>query len=106
MCPSVPETMAPGPDTAPMPLFREQVDALGWKDEDSVPESGVDRHPADDYVCSTCTLPRIEAPSAMARRGELTSPATDPVVWISTFSRAVTLPVTAPWMTMAFASMA
>ena len=40
--------------------------------------------------------PRKCAPSAMATRGEVTSPSTEPLSRMSTFSDAVTLPVTSP----------
>ena len=42
------------------------------------------------------TLPRKCAPSAIATRGEMMSPSTDPLSRMSTFSLAVTLPVTSP----------
>src|SRR5262245_12324530 len=42
------------------------------------------------------TLPRKCAPSAMATRGETMSPSTEPPSRISTFSDALTLPLTSP----------
>ena len=42
------------------------------------------------------TLPRKCAPSAIATRGEMMSPSTDPLSRMSTLSLAVTLPVTSP----------
>ena len=42
------------------------------------------------------TLPRKCAPSAMATRGEMMSPSTEPPSRMSTFSDAVTLPLTSP----------
>src|SRR5262245_45956259 len=44
-------------------------------------------------------LPRKWAPSAMATRGAAMSPSTEPLSRMSTFSLAVTLPVTSPRMT-------
>ncbi len=44
-------------------------------------------------------LPRKCAPSAMATRGAAMSPSTEPLSRMSTFSLAVTLPVTSPRMT-------
>src|SRR6187200_988502 len=56
-----------------------------------------------DLDCDGCppfrcisTLPRKCAPSAIATRGEMMSPSTDPPSRISTLSLAVTLPVTSP----------
>ena len=49
------------------------------------------------------TLPRKCAPSAIATRGEAMSPSTEPLSRMSTFSDAVTLPVTSPSTTTDFA---
>src|SRR5581483_4216558 len=58
-----------------------------------------------DADCGVCiplslrcmsTLPRKCAPSAIATRGEMMSPSTDPLSRMSTFSVAVTLPLTWP----------
>ena len=60
--------------------------------------------------CACCparcmsTLPRKCAPSAMATRGEAMSPSTEPLSRMSTFSDAVTLPVTSPSTTTALAN--
>ncbi len=48
-------------------------------------------------------LPRKCAPSAIATRGAAMSPSTEPLSRMSTFSLAVTLPVTSPRMTTDFA---
>src|SRR5918993_1567748 len=50
------------------------------------------------------TLPRKCAPSAMATRGEMMSPSTDPLSRMSTFSLAFTFPVTSPSTMTAFAN--
>src|SRR5512145_176909 len=50
------------------------------------------------------TLPRKCAPSAMATRGETTSPSTDPLSRMSTFSAAFRLPRTWPKTTIALAT--
>ena len=47
------------------------------------------------FFCMS-TLPRKWAPSAMATRGETMSPSTEPPSRMSTFSDAVTLPLTSP----------
>src|SRR5690349_6246357 len=49
-------------------------------------------------------LPRKCAPSAIATRGAAMSPSTEPLSRMSTFSLAVTLPVTSPRMTTDFAN--
>ncbi len=46
--------------------------------------------------CAMSTLPRKCAPSAIATRGEVMSPSTDPFSRMSTFSLALTLPMTSP----------
>src|SRR5262249_4394135 len=50
------------------------------------------------------TLPRKCAPSAIATRGEMMSPSTDPLSRMSTLSLAVTFPVTSPSTITAFAN--
>src|SRR5688572_1721990 len=51
--------------------------------------------PAAALRCMS-TVPRKCAPSAMATRGDTMSPSTDPPSRMSTFSVAVTLPLTSP----------